>query len=74
MHGNININLGKQSAKITNGVPQGLTSPPALFDIYIEELLGILEANGMKCFAYADDLAFTASDVRTITRGINLVE
>jgi hypothetical protein len=66
IHKNLDIKLGFSSCKPTNGVPQGLTTSPACFNIYIEELLEQLKHAGIPAFAYADDLVFTAGNIAEV--------
>lgn len=38
IHGNLRVGAGQESCSCANGVPQGLTTSPMLFDIYTESL------------------------------------
>jgi hypothetical protein len=48
--------IGKHSITPTNGVPQGGTTSPILFDIFIESLVKKLKAKGHFVKLFADDI------------------
>jgi retron-type reverse transcriptase len=55
IHSNIRIEMGSKSVTTSKGVPQGLTTSPLLFDIYVEQLLENMQRRNIFCRMYADD-------------------
>jgi hypothetical protein len=55
IHSNIRIEMGLKSITTSKGVPQGLTTSPLLFDIYVEQLLKNMQQRNIFCRMYADD-------------------
>jgi hypothetical protein len=47
---------GTRYTKSSNGIPQGSTMSPLLFDQYIDSLIKELEGDGTMVRAYADDI------------------
>lgn len=74
IHSNIRVEYGDISIKSTNGVPQGLTTSPHLFNIFSESLLTQLELAGLKVYAYADDIAFVGESLESIRKGIQIAQ
>ena len=70
LHRNVEVTLGEHGCKPTNGVPQGFTTSPACFDIYIEPLIIELSNAGIGCLAYADDLVLVADDESQLRKGL----
>jgi hypothetical protein len=60
IHKHMNVRIGSRSCHTTNGVPQGLTSSPACFDIVTESLLEDLASLDSNPIMYADDLVTIA--------------
>ena len=61
--------LGNYSVKLTNGVAQGSTIAPLLFNIYVEELSNSLKKEDITHFLFADDLIMI-SDLKNTIKGI----
>lgn len=55
---------------MTKGVPQGLSSSPVLFDIYINSAID--ELNKLETFnvLYADDIFFLSKDLKHLTKNL----
>lgn len=59
---NSTTRLGKYETGLTNGVPQGSTLAPILFDVFVESLTEELRAAGIDHQFYADDLVTIGDD------------
>jgi len=55
IHSNIKIQVGNKRCKTTRGAPQGLSTSPLFWNIYLNSLIEKLEKNNFLVFAYADD-------------------
>jgi hypothetical protein len=64
---------GRYSTRMTNGVPQGSTLSPMLFNIVAEDLAETLKIAGIVFQLYADDLVVIGDD-EEVRRSIGLVE
>jgi hypothetical protein len=62
IHYNLRIDIGGKSITTSRGVPQGLTTSPILFDIYVEGILENLQKANHFSRMFADDLACVAED------------
>jgi hypothetical protein len=56
---------GKHIATLANGVQQGSTLSPLLFDIIADTLIHLLRTANIRCWFYADDLLIAGSDDET---------
>ena len=65
-HNKYSGTLPKYPIRINRGTPQGSLISPILFNIYINDLLQILEVNRTSASAYADDLCFSASSTQEV--------
>jgi hypothetical protein len=53
--------LGRYSSQPSNGVPQGGTSSPILFDVFAEPLIDALKTASIFVKMFADDLVVTGN-------------
>ena len=62
-----NLSDSTVEKQVKNGCQQGGVISPLLWNLVIDELLNILNATGIWCQAYADDVAIciTAKDIHT---------
>ena len=74
IHANIRVTLGQHECRTTTGVPQGLTTSPACFNVFMESLLDQLEAAHVPAYAYADDLTFVTTSTRQTETALRIVE
>lgn len=58
---NSKVRIGEKAVASNNGVPQGSTIAPMLFNIYIEELMEQLVNKNISAFMFADDLILIGS-------------
>lgn len=65
--------FGNYETRVTNGVPQGSTLAPILFDIFVEALTEELTSNGIEHQFYADDLLIIGDDA-TVVRAMEIIE
>ena len=67
------LNFGNQRVEINKGVMQGSIISPALFNIFIESMLKLLnwEFNIEDIFAYADDIAICVHCIIELNKAIN---
>lgn len=70
---NASTQYGGHSTRMTNGLPQGSTLSPILFDIFIEELSRRLRERGISHRLYADDVIVIGDD-DTIAAAIAEIE
>ena len=68
---------------LTAGVRQGGSLSPTFYSIYVDELVGILEASGVGCYylnkfaaalIYADDMAVLLPSLKGLQKLFNLCE
>jgi RNA-directed DNA polymerase len=57
---NLKIRLGEMSMRTTNGVPQGSTISPFLFNISMIGFMKLLQENGISFKMFADDIVLYA--------------
>lgn len=63
VYGNIRISNGKgKMVSISKGTPQGMSTSPLLFEIYIDSILSKLEESTVESYLFADDLALIAEN------------
>jgi hypothetical protein len=62
------VEIGGISITTSRGVPQGLSSSPILFDIYVEEILEELQKRNLFSRMFADDLACVAQNKSEATQ------
>ena len=55
IHSNIKIQVGNKCCKTSRGAPQGLSTSPLIWNIYLNSLLEKLGKKNFLVFAYADD-------------------
>jgi len=67
--------VGNKKVEINKGVMQGSTISPALFDIFVEPLLKLLneEIDIEDIFAYADDIAVCVYSPEELSRAIQII-
>lgn len=73
IHSNMRIDIGDKSITTSRGVPQGLTTSPILFNIFVEPILEELEQADIFGAMYADDLLITTEDENQARRAIRIV-
>jgi hypothetical protein len=56
IHHNLRVSLGTNEVTTSRGVPQGLTTSPLLFNIYVEDILERMDRENIFTAMYADDL------------------
>lgn len=66
--------IGTYKTETTRGVPQGLGSSPGLFNIFIEGIINIFEAEGIYIQLYADDLICVCRNKKEVEKSISLIE
>lgn len=71
---NLTIKLGNYSSVINNGVPQGSTLSPALFDIFTISLMRSLKAKGMWINLFADDLVILVDSGKSVKIAVELLK
>jgi len=78
LYSRILITLGGITVKPNQGVAQGSTISPALFNIYTEGLLKLIEQDGYAnmedILAYADDLLIICDDIPQLRRVIKIIK
>ncbi len=77
IYSRLTIKLGKEIITCNTGVAQGSMISPALFDIYAEELLEIMESEGWDLedlLAYADDHLVICDTIDEIRKAIQVVQ
>ena len=69
------LTVGNQKVEINKGVMQGSIISPALFNIFIEPMLKLLnrEFNMEDIFAYADDIAICIYSIGELHKAINII-
>jgi RNA-directed DNA polymerase len=70
---NCTTKYGDYETGLTNGVPQGSTLAPVLFNIFVETLSDNLRETGMQFQFYADDIVVLADD-DTVRKAISTIE
>jgi len=76
LYSRIKLRLGKESIRPNQGVAQGSIISPALFNIYSEELLLLLEKQGTSLedlLGYADDLCVICDNLEEVSKVIEVV-
>ncbi len=56
LHENLTITIGNEEFKINRGVPQGMSSSPVLFNIFMEEIIEKSNIEFADIKLYADDI------------------
>lgn len=74
IHSNLKIHLGESYYFTSKGVPQGLTTSPILFNIYVEELMNELRGKGLFFQLFADDIVIACDNRNELIESIILVE
>ncbi len=77
IYSRLSIRLGKEVISCNTGVAQGSMISPALFDIYAEDLLVKLEAEGWcieDLLAYADDHLIICDSLDELRKAIKVVQ
>ncbi len=67
------VQLGKESIRCTNGVPQGMCTSPLLFNIITDSLLKKLNYLDVESIMFADDLAIIANSWSELNKAIDTV-
>ncbi len=71
IHARLNVVIGQSTAKMTSGIPQGLMSSPALFDVYTIPIILRLKEIGIRTIIfYADDLLLICESQKQIKQAI----
>ncbi len=65
--------MGIEEVTTSRGVPQGLSTSPLLFDIFVEPLLYRLQNAGIFSRMFADDLVCIAEDRLAISEAVRHV-
>lgn len=73
IHRNLRISIGGREVTTSRGVPQGLATSPALFDIYTESILEKLSNGSVFGLMFADDTMSAAEDRREVKRAIVII-
>ena len=73
-YANMKMDANGQVIWINNGEVQGGMLSPDLFNIYINDLINILEEAGLNPIAYADDLAVLCDGEDKLNEAINIIE
>jgi hypothetical protein len=68
------VEIGGISITTSRGVPQGLSSSPILFDIYVEDILEELQRKDHFSRMFADDLACVAKNKSEANKIIEIVK